>query len=464
MIRRLRSEQGLALTVAIFTLAVIALFSALVASTAGNLSGTSNESRDAKKAVAVANTGVATALDRLNRITSPLNNLGCLTNIHVATTTQATPHPRLSPGANGSVTAKAGNCPGASGRAGNDGEWTYFITLLNNNQHCDDQYTTQTQVNNLLAAGAGGISVLRRCIVSYGVVNGVQRRVQQEIWSDFRLFHGLIGKQLVNVTGGADLGASHVGSNGHVGMESGTLFNGQVELREGATQSIDATGVWHVTERPEPWIADPVRVGAGNPADSATITCVTPPAPLCDMWNESARELKVDPLETVSISGDDYRLCGLHLNGGTIEVVGTVNLWIDECRDGSGNLVGTGLKLEGGGLLNTLGGTLPESLRIFVEGNRPVQIGGSLATTANFALYAPESVVTVGGGSGAPIVKGSITADTIHLQGAAKFVGDPLLDITAPFAQIAGKWHPGKWSECRKYPTDPNDELSGCND
>lgn len=466
MIRRLRSERGVALTVAIFTLAVIGLFSALVASTAGHLNGTSNESRDGKKAVAVANTGVATALHHLNSQTSAISNLGCLTqSIHVSPYVQATPVPGITAQGGGPVSASAGKCPPVTGRAGNDGEWHYVITLLNNNQHCDNQYTTNAQVSSLLAFGVNGISVLRRCVIAVGNVNGVQRRVQQEIWSDFRLFHGLVGKKLVEVTTGADLGESHVVSNDLVTMTAGTVFNGQVELREEAQQDIHATGVWGVTERPEPWIADPVEVGDGDPADTASIDCILPLI-ACDAWSSGTRTLKVDPLETVRITGSDqnYRLCELHLNGGTIEIVGTVSLWIDECRDVNGNLVGNGLRLDGGGLLNTVGGTLPSNLRIYVEGKRPVQIGGGVATTARLALYAPQSDVTLGGdGMVAPVVKGSITAERIYVKQSAKFVGDPLLDITAPFEQIAGRWHPGKWSECQPHPPDPSDQESGCN-
>lgn len=461
MRRRLQSEQGVALTVAIFTLAMIALFSALIASTAGQLTTTSNESRDAKRAVAVANTGVATALDRLNRLTSPLSNLGCLTNVVVNPYVTATPVPGVTAQGGGTVSIKAGNCPPASGRAGNDGTWTYEITLLNNNQHCDDQYTTQAQVNNLLAFGVGGISVLRRCIVSTGVVNGVQRRVQQEIYSDFRLFHGLVGLDSVKARGtGADLGTSHVGTNKLVDMDPGTIFGGQVELRAGGKDDkIEATGIWGITERPEPWIADAVDVGPDDPTDSATVTCGL----LCNPWeggSAAGRRLRVTALETVTFTetanGGNYRLCELHLDGGTVVVSGTVNLWIDD------DCAGNGLVLNGGGLLNTVGLAVPQNLRIYVEGNRPVNIGGGLLTQANLSLYAPESTVTIDGLI-APIVKGSITAKNIVVQ-KGTFVGDPLLDITAPFAQIAGKWHPGKWSECRAHPPDPNDYLSGCND
>lgn len=457
MIRRLRSEDGVALTVAIFTLAVIALFSALVATTAGHLSNTSNESRDAKRAIAVANTGVATALHHLNTM-GAVGNLECLTNdIFVDPYAQATPQEGISAAGGAQVHVQQGQCPGASGRAGNDGTWRYYITLLNNGQHCDNQYTTQAQVNDLLAFNSGGISVLRRCIVSYGVVNGVQRRVQQEVYSDFRLFHGLIGLDAVTVDNGADLGASHVGSNGSVFMESGTLFNGQVEVADLSKADIQATGVFGVTERHDPWIADPAEVESDEFQDTAGITC----APLCSPWvggEPATRRVTVPALTTVTFQAGDYRLCELTLDGGTVEVVGTVNLWIDD------DCAGDGLVLNRGGLLNTVGGAVPSSLRIYVEGNRDVNIGGGLATTANLTLYAPLSKVTVGGGSVAPLVNGSVTAREILVTNSASFVADPLLDITAPFEQIAGHWHPGDWSECQAYPPDPNDHLSGCND
>lgn len=456
MRRRLSSERGVALTVAIFTLAVIALFSALVASSAVRLGDTSNKDRDQKRALGAAEAGLNTALHRVNSLTSPLDNLGCLTDVEVAVLAQATQY--VTAGA--TVNVKAGSCPGAQGRAGNGGEWLYFITLLNNGQHCDQQYTTQTQVNDLLSLSAGGISVLRRCITSFGAVNGTLRRVQREVYSEFRLFNGLIGTDKVHLQPNANAGTSHVGSNLDVTMDPGSLYAGQIQVQDNATVNVQATGQWGVTRRPEPWIIDPLNIDVtGKPVPSAN--CLLPLL-LCNAWDTggaSGRRLKVDTGETVALNPGDYYLCGLNVNGGTLQITGTVKIFLDkDCA------AGLGIFEFHGGLLNTVGVVANSNMQIYVEAPNAITIdGGALVAQANLALFAPNAPVTVqkGGALVAPIVKGSISAKEITLGSDVTFVGDPLLDVLSPFQQIAGDWKPGRWSECRNQPT-TDDPHSGC--
>lgn len=461
MRRRLADEGGVALTVAMFTIAVISLFTALVASSAGQLGDTSDEDRDSKRALGAAEAGINTALHRVNAAATPLSNLGCFTDVEVGVLAQATPYPGISAQAGGPLTLKAGSCPGATGRAGNDGTYTYWVTLLNNGQHCDEQYTTQVEVNGLLALGAGGISVLRRCITSIGVVNGVQRRVQREVYSEFRLFHGLIGTESVRARNLANLGTSHVGSNGQVTMDAGSLFGGQIELQEDApAEQVAATGVWGVTRRAEPWILDPVRV---DKAGSQSISCVGPVVLVPCGSNggfQSAGERVLAPTGyTVTFGAGDHYICQLSITGGTVVVSGQARIFIDD--DGCS---ATGLAITGG-LVNATGIVSARNLQVYVEGPSPVTIRGGATATANLTLYAPESDVVVerGGGLLAPTVRGSISASAIDLRNEVTFVGDLLLDITTPFAQIAGKWHAGAWSECPSRPSQPDDPHSGCN-
>jgi hypothetical protein len=461
MRRRLRSQDGVALTVAIFTMAVIALFSALVASSAVHVGDTSNADRDSKRALGAAEAGINTALHRLNSQTSAIDNLGCLTDIQLGVLAQATDYVV----AGATVTAHAGQCPGAQGRSGNGGEWIYFITLLNNGQHCDEQYTTQTQVNDLLAVSIGGISVLRRCVTSIGIVNGVQRRLQREIYSEFRLFYGLTGVDSVTANN-AILGASHVGSNRLVSMNTATTFNGQVELQTGATNDIHATGQWGVTYRDDPWILDPIKESSVSGTVNPTPTCV---GPLLDLlclnanagYKSASKRLLVPSGYTVTLPGGSYYLCELSLTGGTLVVSAAAKIYIGR----TGTCANTNGLTISRGLINVTGLALTQNLQIYtVEGEtRNITIGGNSLTQANLSLYAPDLRVTIGGGSSAPVVKGSISAQEILVQGGASFVADPLLDITAPFAQILGKWHPGKWSECPAKPTETGDPHSGCN-
>ena len=458
MIGRLRRQEGVALTVAIFTLSAIALFSALVASSAVQLGDTSNDDRDQKRALGAAEAGINTALYRLNAQGSALSNLGCLTDIQLGVLAQATPYVT----AGTSVTVQAGQCPGAKGRAGNGGEWTYWITLLNNDQNCDEQYYTQTQVDNLLALQAGGVSVLRRCITAIGGVNGVTRRLQREIYSEFRLFHGLIGTDSVTVSNGASANASHIGSNGQVTIGPG-IYTGQVELQEDAPpEVIQATGQWGVTRRNEPWIVDPVEVTTTSPNPSAnpSVSCVL----LCSPWAgaSSDRRLSVSTGKTVTMNAGTYNLCEVSVTGGTLVISGTVKIFLDsDCANGQGKLT-----IRGGALVNTTGLAVAQNLQIYAESSQDIRIqGGVLATQANLALYAPNANVFVEKGTGnvlAPIVKGSISSKQVTLDTGASFIGDLLLDITAPFAQIAGKWHPGAWSECPPKPPGENPH-EGCN-
>jgi hypothetical protein len=461
MRRRIRSEDGVALTVAMFTLAVIALFSALIASTAGQLGDTSNEDRDSKRALGAAEAGINTALHRLNTAATPLDNLQCFTDVQVGVLGTVTPYPGIETEVGSQLTVPAGSCPGASGRTGNDGIYTYWITLLNNGQHCDEQYTTATEVSNLLALGVGGISVLRRCITSIGVVNGVQRRLQREIYSEFRLFKGLIGTGPVHAYNLANLGTSHVGSNGLVTMDAGSLYGGQVEVHDDADEPVmNATGVWGVTRRADPWILDPVRVSSTT-SNTGSISCRGPlilvPCGTGGGYQSTGDRVIVPTGYTVTFGGGNYYLCQLSVTGGTLVVSAQTKIFIDDCGT-------TGLVIQGG-LVNATGVVTAANLQVYVEGDSAVNISGGVLAQANLTLYAPESVVTVEKGSGllAPVVKGSISAQSIELKQGVTFVGDALLDITTPFEQIAGKWHAGNWSECPAKPELATDPHSGCN-
>lgn len=466
MRRRLRSEEGVALTVAIFTLAVIALFSALVASTAGQLSDTSNNDRDSKKALGAAQAGLNTALHRFNT-NGPVGNLGCLTDVVVGVTAVATPYPGITAAGRGELSVQAGECPGATGRAGNDGTWTYWPTLLNNGQACDEQYTTEAEVNNLVSFSAGGISVLRRCITSIGVVNGVQRRVQREIYSTFRLFEGLIADEQVSAAPGANLGTSHVGANGRdsdvsVTMASGSIYSGQVEVPDASKVEIDATGVWGVTEQSAPWLIDPIDVPNGA---AGSITCLGPLLDaLCTSSTrtgglESGRRLYVPTGYTVTINDGDHYLCRLTITGGRLLVVGNARVFIDDDAANCPN--GTGGFTMDEGLVNTGALVTAQNFRVFVEGgNHPVSVDGG---EINVTLYAPETSVTVTRGSSlVQAMKGSITAKSISFGQNTTFVGDALLDIAHPFEQIGGRWHPGDWSECPAKPAGDSPH-EGCN-
>jgi Tfp pilus assembly protein PilX len=216
MSSRLRQENGVALPVATWMLVIVSLLVTGAFTVALRLSDTTVGDRSQKRALAAAEAGLQTAVQRLNQIRyPPVPSTHCMT-------TQA-------------VLPVAGECPAAPWETlGNNSSFTYYVT-----PHLG---TTGTCVSLPTVT----VNPTDRCVTAIGTASGITRRLQVRVAEQPGSIGftqvGVVGKDLV-YTWNSDELHSDVGSNTEVNFGNSTkLFadpsldiEGAVKLAPGAT-------------------------------------------------------------------------------------------------------------------------------------------------------------------------------------------------------------------------------------
>jgi hypothetical protein len=394
-----RNESGMALPTALFTMiAAMGLASAAVMASVDSQHGTARDS-GSKQAIAAADAGANIALLRLNRYASAL--------------TIATPCLGVS-GGNLVLTTKSadGWCPPVTGTVG-DSTYSYRVTPAG---------TTMS-------------------VVSTGTAQGVGRKINvtfnpSSIGSIFEK-EGLIGIEDMNITGSAEIHVG-VGTNGNVNTTGNAEMCGNV--RHGIGKDWNNTGSASQCKgygELEANVTLPA-VSTFMPTDIATnnsnyrlALCVkkSPPTPTgCEEdsftgasrtstipWKPSTSPATTsagtismtDSKSTLTLTGGDYWLCKLDLNGGQL-IMGEkapVRIFFDtpeNCGISSG---GTQIDLNGGSTITATG--YNEDLQIYEmpgfyltgSTSRPttVNINGNAKDENEMVMYGPNTTFNING-------------------------------------------------------------------
>ena len=471
---RVRGEEGIALPVAIMSIVLIGILSAVLASTSVQLNDSSSRDRDSKRALAAAEAGMSTALDRLNRLL-PLDSQA-LADGPVTVLASAQAFDRI--GFEGGVTIQAGQSPPSSDeRSGNGGTFHYYVSPALG--------ASANGCNNPVAVGAGtshatllasGVTLLERCITSVGVVNGTIRRVQRKAYSTLQLFDGFTLTQAddaddaLYASGGADLLTSRVDSMGRVRM-NGAAYSGQITRHRTAPAAsmTSVTGAWTETTTERPYVlTKPVPPGTN---DNASIGCVGPVTDLLCSTNRpigSDDVLRVRTNYTVTLTGNIH-VCDVAITGGTLAVTGTASVWVDHRSRSGSHCQGVAYESTNGrvsitgGIVNAPAGVgasvAAPNLRFYVHGPQnesldpsAVNINAGLTNTVNALFYAPDGRVSIAGQSllNAPTVTGAVSARQARVSQYAKFMALPSLSVSLEPGNLLGRYEPGDWVECER--------------
>lgn len=475
---RLRSEDGIALPVAIMSLVLIGILAAVLASTSVQLNETSSRDRDSKRALAAAEAGMNTALDRLNRLLPLASQALADGPVSVAASAQAFNRAGFA-----SVTIQAGQSPPSRDeRAGTGGTFHYYVSpaLAATANGCNDPVAVGAGTSHATLL-ASGVTLLERCVTSVGVVNGTIRRVQRKAYSTLQLFSGVTvtedkpSDDALFAYDGADLLTTRIGTMGTVRMSS-VAYAGQVVRHRKADSPImtSVTGAWTETTRERPY----VLTKAIPPATSATtydgvsVKCAGPVDDLlCAASSPIGTDgvLRVRPGYTVTLAGDVH-VCDVAVTGGTLLATGIASVWVDH-RSRGGSYCGGGAAYAGtngrvsviGGIVNSPAGiaaaTSAPNLRFFLHGpangsldTSAVTIDAGLVNTVNALFYAPEGRVSINGQTAldAPTVTGAVSARQLRVFRHAKFAGLPSVSASLDPANLLGKYDPGDWVECER--------------
>lgn len=435
MIRLLRSEAGIALPVVMASLAIVSILSGVVATSAWNLSGTSNKDKSSKQALAAAEAGLQAARYRIAlRGQDPAK---CVTN--------------------GPAALDANNeCPGYSESLGNGGRYEYWATpVLGPASACAGPYLPgETQ----------------RCITSLGTANGVERRLQARVASK------PAGPPILPIRGITGLRGMAIGNNALIGGDLGS--NGPISIGNNGTLESAFLGpvgtLYARTLNQAPGspirLADPIRLqpipvaGTESANNNSFLTAAAG-------YTAATRDLVVNT-EIVLPSGD-YNFCRINMAGGGISAApgAKVRIFVDapnSVRPGSGCPQGGNWgTLQGGNFFN-LGQPAgnPIDLQVFVVG---WPSSGSYASSyglnvvlamnnmdANALIYAPQSLIRVLNNAK---ITGAMAGELISVANNFDFDWDGTLQfVTFDSSGFSRKG----WKECRAKRTVATDPESGC--
>jgi Tfp pilus assembly protein PilX len=440
----IRIERGIAMPLALGMLLLVTLVAGGVASVALNASDEARDDRNAKRALAAAETGLQVANLRLNNAPT-LGATSCL------------------------VGASSGTeCPTyAEGNLGTGAIYRFWVSQELAAGNTCGQVPTQTSTGT------------ERCITAAGIVDGVQRRLQSRVLDvpntsnllpvdGVFALNGLHYKNNTTVNG-------YVGSNGQVRSDNTLTVQG---VRLGPSGS--TSGTINYTQAPAaPVVASQAyTLQTVSPGSSATVNkngnwtlgggvtyTNTAAAP---------RTLTLGGTLTLTQSGD-YNFCRITGSTGSIVLAAGVDARVfvdapDSVRPGSGcpntNNVDWGeIRMTGNARFNYPAGN-PANFQLIVVGwPMPSTYGTANGrNTLYFAnemylnglLYATESALDF---QGPATVIGASAMYQATFNNTSSFVWNSGADdseSTARLYQLQG------WRECRPEPTDVNDPESGC--
>jgi hypothetical protein len=427
LIRELRrSERGMALPTAMFAMiASMGLAGAAVVSSVDVQRGAKRDS-GSKSAIAAADAGANVATMRLSSYSRTLAKSPCIAE--ASGTLIASKAVESGPG--------AGWCPPVSGTVGR-GTYTYWVSPAGTK--CDGTYSL--------------------CIVSVGTVGGVSRRIELT-FNESTLqeggptsgggpesggtiggsFEGLVGENRIDVTGSADIKVG-IGTNGEVfGQNAKAKVCGDIRVGIGKgdpqVQQCSGYGITRGNVSLPPvtnFMPSDIRVNNQN----ARFTTCSKGLPIgCQSDTLSGTYKNGAPFdgavlslnsETLTVSGPDYWLCKLKMNGKSELIMragAKVRFFFktpQECGMSPGE---NQIELNGGAQISsTAYQTTPGNFDMpgfYLLGAGGVYLGGNNGTN-EMIVYGPDATVEL---KGSATYKGLIAGENLLITGNATVISD----------------------------------------
>ena len=486
MMRRLREQTGVALPAALGVLAVVGVLSTATFAVSTRLNDTSTASRDAKRALAAADSGLEAAMFRMNEIglQSPSQ---CFTTAAVAPATGTDPEIGGTPA--------AGECAAAQDDLGNNASYTYYVTpALGDGDVC-------AGLPVYLNDPSGEVTVTQRCVTSIGEAGGERRRIQARVAS-------YIGTQLFPVGGILAINGITVkntaivngvlGSNGQIELGNNSYIGGGIKLGTSSTPPpILGSGstlggpVTYRSEAEGAFVLAPVdmgntatvndndRIATGQDSGSKVTYTNTANAP---------RTLSIANNGSLTLGGGTYNFCKVTLGNNafiTIAAGAKIRFFLDspdrltagttdDCIPD--NYTGTasqkaatarangygGMVLGQGSNFNNPGHAINFQIYMYgyTDGSHSVEFNNSQAVNA--AIYAPSSELIWNNTAG---ITGAVAASKVEFKNSATFSwagGAGQFDLSELRTDTVSVYYRMAWTECRQRRTTTSDPESGC--
>lgn len=476
MMRPLREQNGIALPAALGVLLVIGLLSSALFAVSLRLNDTSTASRDAKRALAAADSGLEAAMFRMN-VLGFQDVDQCFTTEGVDPATGTDPET--------SSTPASGECAGTSADLGNSSSYTYYVTP----ELEDGDVCAGLPVHH--ADSEGEVTVTQRCVTSIGEVNGERRRIQARVAS-------YIGTQLFPVGGilaingitvkNTAIVSGVLGSNGQIDLGNNSVISGGIELGTASTPpptlgngSTLGGPVTYRSEADGAFVLAPVDMGnTATVNDNGRITSGQDAGSHVTYTDTAAdpRSLTLANNGSLTLGGGTYNFCKVTLGNNsyiTIAVGAKIRFFLDSPdRSGSSCIPSGmtaaqaraagygGMTLGQGSNFNNPGNAINFQIYMYgyADGTHKVEFNNTSAMNA--AIYAPTSELVWVNTAG---ITGGVAASKVEFKNSATFAwagdsaGFSLSDLRTDTVSV---YYRMAWTECQRNRTTTSDPESGC--
>lgn len=517
---RWADETGIAMPVALAILLILTVLATAAATIAIQTNDVSRRDANSKAAIEAANTGLRTAIYRLNTY-QPQSNYCPTEPTNFQVGTNGAPTPTL--------------CAPVSGGLGNGESYTYWISRA--------MQTGDTCTGSTVSSSQG--TVVQRCITSLGTANGVSARVQERVaaYTSTPAFPAAIfGTKSVTISNSVTITTDTPGSPGLLGT-NGTLCVACSSGSSGGTTTIDGyqlppgavyqagsnvvnlgptTSVPAPYPTPTPIYPFSTSQNTASPYDNATTTqagtcsqteaqtlygwsgtwvqtncdyeisqgiqypaCLNAGLPVrdCDAstnlpttdFDPVNRTLYLPNNATLVLQGGYYNFCSLYLSNNaqiTIASGAKVTIFIDSPSDsGSGcpssNSVALGVApgtftSQQNATINAGGTALNAQILVYGDqSNVPPTNSVNLTNngSSSFALLAPFSTVNLNPSNNTTF-RGAIVGYQVTLGNAAHFTYEA--DTSSFQSTSIPIYYPSYWEQCPAQSSSSTDPTAGC--
>jgi type II secretory pathway pseudopilin PulG len=301
-----------------------------------------------------------------------------------------------------------------------------------------ETYSQRVSAGTLIQSN--GQELVRREIVSTGVVSGVKRRLDATVTANSgkTVFpNGYAAVSLAPVSYGNTVRINgDLGSNGEIDLANqavvcGNATPGPGEQVSTANQAHVCNG-YSTTAAQLPFTLDPVDPKAQDSNNRiSNIFSKASPSDACTTcnkvsWNASTRVLALSGNSTLTLGGNVYSFCKVTLENSAqlkIAVNAAVKIYIDSPEHCGGAGMGSITLSNTSGLLNL--NTSSSALQIYMVGSPTIptilDFANAFASTMLMAIYAPYSTVYL---HNSVHITGAVAAQSIPIQNDSSITYD----------------------------------------
>lgn len=427
-LHRLLDERGVTVPLSMFVISLMVLLGGISLRQAVFTSDESNEDRARKRAIQAADAGIDAATYRMNMfdITNQSSTSKCIQRDGASGQLELAGYSQVG-GASWCPPPNLAELGSMSEDLGDGASFSYYVSP------------------EPAPVPGGGQLTVKRTVVSTGTANGQTRRVAADV--ETPLPAPLFGNWAVSSKDPLAM-LNNAIAQGSVRSNKGITLDSQtrVECLSDGSGGLATPGPGYSTTTlsssyvcgskapaAEPFTLSPVNVNlTQNDNNRICNTSLPDGGDPCTSrnditWNPTTRYLKLDSNSTLTLGGSVYSFCYLGLASNSKLIIppkpagSSVRIYIEKSADCPGVSESRAMFLDSNSTITNQNGD-PQTLQIYVEGNKPIEFNSNSNISIPTALYAPESNVLMKSNTQ---LLGAVAANQVTMDSNARVIFDP---------------------------------------